>query len=203
MPEQVTAEEPKHEPGEEPDGQDEDQPGNRPHVVVDNDVKEVYHGFKELTRKRHGWELAQSLRYAALLAPELFAGMHPNTPRKWKLRVARGCGVPPGRARALPTDVCADLALTASRICTRVPTSSPVMAVVFEAQLEALGHPPMAERSVRELLSKLGLSYPEQVCNDEDIHSGGSGRSSEERAGKTHFHHELARHRRVTDHQRR
>ena len=29
------AEEPKHEPGEEPDGQDEDQPGKRPHVVVD------------------------------------------------------------------------------------------------------------------------------------------------------------------------
>ena len=34
------AEEPKHEPGKEPDGQDEDQPGKRPHVVVDNDVKE-------------------------------------------------------------------------------------------------------------------------------------------------------------------
>ena len=33
------AEEPKHEPGEEPDGQDEDQPGERPHVVVDNDVR--------------------------------------------------------------------------------------------------------------------------------------------------------------------
>ena len=75
------SEEPKHEPGEEPDGQDEDQ-GKRPHVVVDNDVIP------------YGWELAQSLRYAALLAPELFAGMHPDTPRKWKLRVARGRGVP-------------------------------------------------------------------------------------------------------------
>ena len=87
------AEEPKHEPGEEPDGQDEDQPGKRPHVVVDNDVKERFLGFKELMRKRHGWGLAQSLRYAALLAPELFAGMHPDTPRKWTLRVARGRGV--------------------------------------------------------------------------------------------------------------
>ena len=48
------AEEPKHEPGEEPDGQDEDQPGKRPHVVVDNDVKDWFLGFKELMRKRHG-----------------------------------------------------------------------------------------------------------------------------------------------------
>ena len=31
-------------------GQDEDQPGKRPHVVVDNDVKEWFLGFKVLMR---------------------------------------------------------------------------------------------------------------------------------------------------------
>ena len=53
----------------------------------------------------------------------------------------------------------ADLASTACRIGARLPISSPVMAVVFEAQLKALGHPPMAERRIREFLSMLGLSY--------------------------------------------
>ena len=95
------AEEPKHEPGEEPDGQDEDQPGKRPHVVVDNDVKEWFLGFKELMRNRNGRGLAQCFRYAALLAPELFAGMHRDTPRKWKLRVARGRGCTPWQAACL------------------------------------------------------------------------------------------------------
>ena len=60
---------------------------------------------------------------------------------------------------ALPADVLADLASTACHICTRVPKSSPVMAVVFEAQLKALGHAPTADRSVGEFLSKLGLSH--------------------------------------------
>ena len=73
--------------------------------------------------------------------------------------MARGRGVLRGRPRALPADVLADLASTACRIGTRVPISSAVVAVVFEAQLKALGDPPTVERSAREFLSKLGLSY--------------------------------------------
>ena len=144
---------------------------------------------------------SQSLRYAALLAPELFAGMHPDTPKKWKLRVARGRGVPPGRPRALLADVFADLASTACRICTRVPMSSPVMAVVFEAQLKALGHPPMAERSVQEFLSKLGLSYRRKSLTTK-THTAEEAGEAVKSVGKTHLHHERARHRCVTDHQR-
>ena len=161
------AEELKHEPGEEPDGQDEDQPGKRPHVVVDNDVK----GMVSRLQRALGM-------YAALLAPELFAGMHPDTPRKWKLRVAWGRGVHPGRPRALPADVFADS----------------VMAVVFEAQLKALSHPPMAERSVREFLSKLDLSYRRKSITTKTYTAEEAGEAVREK---------LARHRRVTDHQLR
>ena len=83
---------------------------------------------------------AQASWMGARTKAQILAWMHPDTPRKWKLRVARGRGVPPGRPRALPADVLADLASTACRICTRVPISSPVMAVVFDAQLKALEH---------------------------------------------------------------
>ena len=61
------------------------------------------------------------------------------------------------------------------RICIRVPPSSPVVAVVFEAQLKALGPSDCRAQRSRNSVP------PAQVYNVEDIHSGGSSRSSEER----------------------
>ena len=48
---------------------DEESPGKRAHTVVADEVKEWFIGFKELMEQRHGWGMAQSLRYARKVTP--------------------------------------------------------------------------------------------------------------------------------------
>ena len=137
-------------------------------------------------RKRHGWGLAQSLRYVALLVPELFAGMHPDTPRKWKLRVARGRGVPPGRPRACQLTSW----LTWHRLLVHLHSGANIFArhgSRVRGAAESAGAPSDGRAQLSRISVQAWSDLPAQVYNDEDIHSGGSGRSSEERVGKTHF----------------
>jgi DDE superfamily endonuclease len=147
-------------------------PAKRKKVTVDPEVKIWFLQFAQLQAQRYGWPMQQSLRHAQFLAPELFADVHPDTPRRW---------LPPpeqerrGRPKKLPPIALTAAAEAVLAVAARVPISAGVARAVIHEQLRALE----IECSVsiawtKEFLQHLGMSYkasagPQDKLVDPDV----------------------------------
>lgn len=147
---------------EAPDPEAVGVPPKKRYKTMDPDVKEWFLTTHDVMVAKHNWGLVRALRWAKQVAPELFAHLHPDTPRKWK---AEPLAEKRGRRSLLSAGVVSHLASTAERICEAFPVGASVMKVVFEEELKAMKiYQTLSLRTVQRFMETQGFTFRAKGC---------------------------------------
>jgi hypothetical protein len=127
---------------------------------VEQSVKDWFLDWAALQTSRRGWGIVQTLRAAKELAPELFAHVHEDVPRKWKRSSARPLVESRGRGVFLSDAHMTVLSEIVGVVIAKVPVAAPVMREIFNQQLERLGAAPIKSNQwVCSFLAQCGHSW--------------------------------------------
>jgi len=127
---------------------------------VEQSVKDWFLDWAAIQKKRHGWSTVQTLRAAKELAPELFALVHEDVPRKWRHSSAGPVAEARGRDVLLSDAHLTVLSEIARAVIAKLPVAAPVMREIFNQQLERLGAAPIKSTQwVCSFLAQCGHSW--------------------------------------------
>ena len=131
---QHPAEELDEEPGLEPEPK-RAKKSAAPRVRVPLAARIWFLGFAQ--RDWSSWSLAKSLRHAKQLAPDLFRGVHPDTPRRWSLpETPTALSVAKGRKSKIAPAVVQDLSV----ICLSLEKTNTAFSTLIIKKIAAERH---------------------------------------------------------------
>eukprot|EP00971_Amphidinium_carterae_P277313 5503771-Amphidinium_carterae.1 len=132
-------------------------PKRRKKVHVSDDVKNWFLDYCDIQWSRFQWPTTKCLKEAQALAPELFGGIHADTPRKWS---RTPCKASSGRHQLLPDAHMTVLSEYVTHVCEQLPVNSPVLTVVFNEHLKNMGLKiTVSERWTRRFVKQLGYNF--------------------------------------------